>query len=91
MAGFLMQIRCFTENEGSISKSMIKEDIIDQDECIENTRALSQRNQYFYFAKAFGWKKPFEGGAGMVPLRRRGERSLKPSLFCLAGEKEACF
>jgi len=28
-----------------------------------------------------GWvlRKPFEGGAGMVPLRRRGERSLKPS------------
>jgi len=52
---------------------------------------LPQRNQDFYFAKAFGWKKPFEGGAGTVPLRRRGERSLKPSLFCLAGEKEACF
>jgi len=28
-----------------------------------------------------GWvlRKPFEGGAGMVPLLRRGERSLKPS------------
>jgi len=28
-----------------------------------------------------GWvlRKPFEGGAGTVPLRRRGERSLKPS------------
>jgi hypothetical protein len=24
-------------------------------------------------------RKPFEGGAGTVPLRRRGERSLKPS------------
>jgi hypothetical protein len=49
----------------------------------ENTPLLSQRNQYFYSAKAFGWKKPFEGGAGTVPLRRRGERSLKPSSFCL--------
>jgi hypothetical protein len=27
----------------------------------------------------------------MVPLRRRGERSLKPSRFLLAGEKPACF
>jgi hypothetical protein len=35
-------------------------------------------------------KKPFEGGAGMVPLYRRGERSLKPSIFCLAGAKDAC-
>jgi hypothetical protein len=28
-----------------------------------------------------GWvlRKPFEGGTGTVPLRRRGERSLKPS------------
>jgi len=45
----------------------------------ENTPLLPQRNQYFYSAKAFEWKKPFEGGAGTVPLRRRGERSLKPS------------
>jgi hypothetical protein len=57
----------------------------------ENTPLLSQRNQYFYSAKAFGWKKPFEGGAGTVPLRRRGERSLKPSIFFLTGEKDACF
>ena len=64
---------------------------IDQAECIENTQALPQRNQFPYSAKAYGWKKPFEGGAGTVPLRRRGERSLKPSLFCLAGAKEACF
>jgi len=28
-------------------------------------------------------RKPFEGGAGTVPLRRRGERSLKPSRLCL--------
>jgi hypothetical protein len=27
----------------------------------------------------------------MVRLRRRGERSLKPSRFLLAGEKPACF
>jgi hypothetical protein len=57
----------------------------------ENTLLLPQRNQYFSFAKAFGWKKPFEGGAGTVPLHRRGERSLKPSIFFLAGEKDACF
>jgi hypothetical protein len=56
---------------------------INQAECIENTQPLPQRNQHFYFAKAFGWKKPFEGGAGTVPLRRRGERSLKPSIFFL--------
>jgi len=58
---------------------MIIGNIIDQAECIENTQSLPQRNQYFYFVKALGWKKPFEGGAGMVPLRRRGERSRKPS------------
>jgi hypothetical protein len=49
----------------------------------ENTPHLPQRDQCFYFAKAFGWKKPFEGGAGTVPLRRRGERSRKPSIFFL--------
>jgi hypothetical protein len=43
------------------------------------------------FCVGLWMKKPFEGGAGMVPLRRRGERSLKPSIFCLAGEKDACF
>jgi hypothetical protein len=77
--------------EESILKSMITGSTIDQTECIENTQPLPQQNQQFYIAKAFGWKKPFEGGAGTVPLRRRGERSLKPSLFCLAGGKEACF
>jgi hypothetical protein len=57
----------------------------------ENTPLLPQRNQFPYSAEAYGWKKPFEGGAGTVPLRRRGERSLKPSIFFLAGEKDACF
>jgi len=68
---------------GSTSESVEKEWAIDQAECIENTQTLPQRNQLIYSAKASGWKKPFEGGAGMVPLRRRGERSLKPSRFCL--------
>jgi len=33
------------------------------------------------FQERSGWvlRKPFEGGAGTVPLHRRGERSLKPS------------
>ncbi len=45
------------------------------------------------FQNRSGWvlRKSFEGGAGTVPLRRRGERSLKPSIFCLAGAKDACF
>jgi hypothetical protein len=34
---------------------------IDQTECIENTPPLPQRNQYTYFAKAYGREKPFEG------------------------------
>jgi len=51
----------------------------------ENTPLLPQRNQFLYSAEAYWWKKPFEGGAGTVPLRRRGERSLKPSIFFLAG------
>jgi hypothetical protein len=64
---------------------------LDQAERIENTQALPQRNHGFSFAKAFVWKKPFEGGAGTVPLHRRGERSLKPSIFFLAGEKMRVF
>ena len=48
--------------------------VIDQAECIENTQALPQRNQSPYSAKGSGWKKPFEGGAGMVPLLK-GEES----------------
>jgi len=40
---------------------------------MDKTRVESQERS--------GWvlRKPFEGGAGTVPLRRRGERSLKPS------------
>jgi len=40
---------------------------------MDKTRAESQERS--------GWvlRKPFEGGVGTVPLRRRGERSLKPS------------
>jgi hypothetical protein len=70
---------------------MMKRYVMDQAECIENMQALPQHDQCSYSAKAFGWKKPFEGGEDTVPLRRRGERSLKPSIFCLAGAKDACF
>jgi hypothetical protein len=70
---------------------MITRCAIDQTECIEKTQPLPQRSQRFYFAKAFEWNKPFEGNAGLVPLWRRGEQSLKPSIFFLAGEKDACF
>jgi hypothetical protein len=40
-----------------------------------------------------GWvlRKPFEGGAGTVPLHRRRERSLKPSRLRIAGAEPACF
>jgi hypothetical protein len=58
---------------------------------MENTQTSPQSDRCQSSAKAFGWKKPFEGGAGRVPLHRRGERSLKPSMFCLAGAKDACF
>ena len=80
-----------TDSFKSISLSVIRGCTKDQTECAENTQPLPQRNQHPYSAKAYGWENPFEGGAGMVPLRRRGERSLKPSLFCLAGAKKACF
>ncbi len=33
----------------------------------ENTPLLPQRNQYFSLAKAFEWKKPFEGEVGVRP------------------------
>ena len=36
----------------------------------QNTQLLSQKNQYPNPAKAYGLKKPFEGGAGTVPLQK---------------------
>jgi hypothetical protein len=76
---------------GNTFKSVITRCDKDQAECVENTQTLPQRDQCSHTAKDFGWKKPFEGGAGTVPLHRRGERSLKPSIFCLAGAKDAVF
>jgi hypothetical protein len=40
----------------------------------ENTQLLLQQNQYANPAKTYGLKKPFEGGAGTVPLQK-GEES----------------
>jgi len=71
-----------SEDLASPSRSLRESDGVGPEDCMrklrtvdsENSQLLPQRNQYFYFAKAFGWKKPFEGGAGMVP-HRRGEES----------------